>query len=64
MRVHAIEILGRPLDPEPHLDRASAALRLTDWIAAAAQGLASGSGSPTRDAIDAAELWLAAGEGP
>jgi hypothetical protein len=64
MRVHAIEILGRPLDPEPHLDRASAALRLTDWIAAAAQGLSSGAGRPTHDAIDAAELWLAAGEGP
>lgn len=64
MRIHAQEILGRPLHPEPHLDRASAALRLTDWIASAAHGLSGGgSALPTVDAIDAAELWLAAGNG-
>ncbi len=64
MRMHAMEVLGRPLDPEPHLDRASAALRLTNWMAGAAHGLASGTQSlPAPDAIEAAELWLSAGAG-
>jgi hypothetical protein len=60
MRMHAMQVLGRQLDPEPHLDRASAALRLTNWIAGAAAGIEGGAANlPPRDALDAAELWLA-----
>jgi len=63
LRIHAPTILGRPLDPETHLDRASAALRLTNWLAAAAPAIEAGSAHlPPPDALDAAELWLATGD--
>jgi hypothetical protein len=63
LRIHAPIILGRPLSPERYLDRASAALRLTNWLAAAAADIESGNARlPPPDALDAAELWLATGD--
>jgi hypothetical protein len=65
MRLHAAEVLGRPLDPEPHLDRAGAALRICNWLAAASPTIEAGTPHlPPPDALDAAELWLASGSAP
>jgi hypothetical protein len=61
IRLHAQELLGRPLDPEPGLERATAALQLTGWLADAAAALSSGSAAlPPPYALQAAELWLSA----
>jgi len=60
LRMNAPVVLGRQVDPELHLDRASAALALTGWLADTAAGLdGGGTPAPTRAALDAAELWLA-----
>lgn len=62
MRMHAQEVLGRPLDPERHLDRASAALQLCGWLADAAPAIEAGTAAlPPPAALQAAELWLTTG---
>jgi hypothetical protein len=61
IRLHAQELLSRPLDPEPGLERATAALQLTGWLSDAAAALTSGSAAvPPPYALQAAELWLSA----
>ena len=65
LRLHAFAVLGRQLDPQPHLDRASAALRITGWLADASGSIEAGAAhQPPPDVLDAAELWLASGGGP
>jgi len=62
IRIHAPVVLGRALNPEPHLDRATAALRITGWLANAAAAIEAGMPQlPSPDALEAAELWLASG---
>ncbi len=62
IRMHSPVILGRTLHPEPHLDRAAAALRITGWLANAAGSIEAGVAQlPSPDALEAAELWIAAG---
>jgi hypothetical protein len=62
VRLHAPEVMGRAVSPEPHLDRAAAALRITHWLADAAGAIEAGATTlPTPDALEAAELWLASG---
>jgi hypothetical protein len=63
IRLHAPHVLGRPLSPEPHAERASAALSLTRWLADAARLASTAAYAPAPEAIAAAQRWLAAGEG-
>ncbi|MEM7307055.1 MAG: hypothetical protein AAF682_10320 [Planctomycetota bacterium] len=62
LRVHGRAVLGRPLDPDPHLRRAQAGAELIRWIGANAAQLASGAFAVERDAevLQHAEAWLAA----
>jgi hypothetical protein len=63
IRLHAPMVLGRALQPEPHLDRAAGALRITGWLADAAAAIEAGVAQlPSPEALEAAELWLASGE--
>jgi len=63
IRMHASLLLGRPVDPTPHLDRAQAGLTILEWIAARAAMLESGSVGIGRDEpiVRAAQRWRAAG---
>ena len=64
IRLHAPMVLGRALQPEVHLDRAAAALHITGWLADAAAAIEAGMAHlPPPDAVEAAELWLASGDG-
>jgi hypothetical protein len=65
IRVHALEVLGRAVDPDPHLMRARAGFQLLAWVAEvgtidAPSGNATvlGPGDP---AVQAAQSWRAAG---
>lgn len=64
LRLHAAEVLGRAVDPGPHLERASAALALVSWMARAASAIEGGTATvPPPQVLQAAVLWLSSGRG-
>jgi hypothetical protein len=64
LRIHAPQVLGHPVNPEPHLQRAGAAMEIFGWLADAAAAIEAGAAAaPPPAALEAAESWLAAGQG-
>lgn len=63
VRLNAPWLLGQPVDPTPHVDRAKAGLTILEWIAARGGALDGGSLSIGRDdpVVRAASLWRASG---
>jgi hypothetical protein len=63
LRLQAPSLLGRAVDPTPHLDRAQSGLTILEWIAARAAMLESGAVGIGRDdpVVQAAQRWRAAG---
>jgi hypothetical protein len=63
IRRHAPFLMGRAVDPTPHLDRAEAGLTIIEWLAARAAVLEGGQGGvlPNDPALRAAERWRASG---
>jgi hypothetical protein len=66
IETHAPQVLGREIDPVPHLDRAAAGLTLVTWLADAAAAFDAGTAvvTPEGPEVHAAELWLAAAGRP
>jgi len=62
VRLHAPALLGRAVDPTPHIERAQAGLAILEWIAARAVGLEAGALAIGRaePVVRAADTWRAA----
>jgi hypothetical protein len=60
IRLQSPMVLGHPIDPEPHLQRARAGLEIIQWLAQVATGLGAGGGlrlSPGDPVVRAAATW-------
>jgi hypothetical protein len=63
VRVHAPEVLGRSVDPDPHLYRARAGYRMLSWVARVGnvEGATGGQPGPADAVVQAAQSWRAVG---
>jgi hypothetical protein len=66
IRAHSGSIMGRAIDPTPHVDRARAGLAILEWLADSAPALEGGEAriEGERRLIDAAEMWRSATGAP
>lgn len=63
VRQHSAWLLGRPIEPQPYLDRAQAGLTILEWIAVRADALSGGGLMIGREdpVVHAASRWRASG---
>jgi hypothetical protein len=66
IRLQAPALLGRAVDPTPHIDRAQAGMTILEWVAARSSALEAGSLAIGRadPVVRAADTWRAAGAVP